>query len=346
MSLTNPSPFPVTRLRRLRFSAPVRALVREHALTADDLIFPLFVRHGQGVRRAIPSMPGQAQLSVDRLADDLGPLVEQGLRGVILFGIPESKDALGSENFDEAGIVQQAIRALKSSFPTLLVMTDVCMCEYTAHGHCGVVHDWPDEASATRRADLPPGYVLNDESLEILAQAALSHARAGADVVAPSAMMDGQVAAIRRALDGAGYDHLPIMAYSAKFASAFYGPFRDAAESPPAFGDRAQYQMDPANRREALRESALDVQEGADLLMVKPALPYLDILRETRDAFPHPLAAYNVSGEYAMIKAAAERGWIDERRVTLETLLAIKRAGADIIISYHTPDVLHWLKRG
>ncbi len=323
-------------------------MVRETVLAPDDFVLPLFVRHGEGVRQAIGSMPGHAQLSVDMLAEQVGPLTELGLQGVILFGIPAEKDPIGEENFAEQGIVQQAIRALKRDFPELIVMTDVCMCEYTSHGHCGLLHDWPAESNrgSKKEADLPSGYVLNDESIEILGRVAVSHAEAGADVVAPSAMMDGQVAAIRQALDEAGYEHLPIIAYSAKFASAFYGPFRDAAESPPAFGDRSQYQMDPANRREALRESALDVQEGADILMVKPALPYLDIIRDTRNTFPHPLAAYNVSGEYAMVKAAAERGWIDERRVALETLLSIKRAGADIIITYHTPDALRWLRNG
>lgn len=337
--------FPAARLRRLRLSAPLRALVRETSLTPQDLILPLFVRHGEGVRRAIPSMPGQFQLSVDTLIEQVGSLIGLGLHGVILFGIPAEKDPQGVENFAEQGIVQQATHALKRAYPDLLVLTDVCLCEYTDHGHCGLLHDWPPSGARATRT-LPVGYVLNDETLELLGRVAVSHAQAGADVVAPSAMMDGQVGAIRRALDEAGYTHLPILAYSAKFASAFYGPFRDAAESPPSFGDRAAYQMDPANRREALRESALDAAEGADMLMVKPALPYLDILRETRDAFPHPLAAYNVSGEYAMIKAAAERGWLDERRTTLETLLSIKRAGADLILSYHTPDALRWLREG
>ncbi|MBA3532365.1 MAG: porphobilinogen synthase [Ardenticatenales bacterium] len=331
--------YPISRLRRLRLAAGVRALVRETTLTPDDLVLPLFIRHGRGVRQPIGSMPGHTQLSVDMLAETVGPLMALGLRSVLLFGIPAQKDAEGRENFADEGIVQQSIRALKRDFPALVVMTDVCMCEYTDHGHCGLLHDWPPSGDAS---PLPSGYVLNDATTEILGRVSLSHARAGADLVAPSAMMDGQVAAIRRTLDEAGYEHLPIMAYSAKFASGYYGPFREAAESPPSFGDRAQYQMDPANRREALRETALDVQEGADLIMVKPALAYLDIIRETRDAFPHPLAAYNVSGEYAMVKAAAERGWIDERRVTLETLTAIKRAGADILITYHTPDVLRW----
>ncbi|MGB0387077.1 MAG: porphobilinogen synthase [Ardenticatenaceae bacterium] len=345
MTLNNQATFPVMRMRRLRMSGSLRALVRETVLTPNDLVWPLFVRHGRGIRRPIASMPGQFQLSVDRLVEHVAPFVELGLQSVMLFGIPAAKDPIGEENFADEGIVQQAVRALKQGFPQLAVMTDVCMCEYTDHGHCGVLHDWPaDHAEAIRGHPVPQGYVLNDESIQILGQVCVSHAQAGADVVAPSAMMDGQVKAIRQALDEAGYAHLPIMAYSAKFASAFYGPFRDAAESPPSFGDRSQYQMDPGNRREALRESALDAQEGADILMVKPALPYLDIIRDTRNEFSHPLAAYNVSGEYAMIKAAAEKGWIDERRVALEALLSIKRAGADIILTYYTPEVLGWLR--
>ena len=345
MILNNHATFPTMRMRRLRMSAPLRALVQENAVTANDLVWPLFVRHGTGIRRPIVSMPGQFQLSVDMLDEHLAPLVEIGLQAVMLFGIPAAKDPIGKENFADEGIVQHAVRALKQAYPQLIVMTDVCMCEYTDHGHCGLLHDWPaDDRDAIRGRSVPQGYVLNDESIKILGKVALSHAEAGADVVAPSAMMDGQVKAIRRALDVTAYAHIPIMAYSAKFASAFYGPFRDAAESPPSFGDRSQYQMDPANRREALRESALDAQEGADILMVKPALPYLDIIRDTRHEFLHPLAAYNVSGEYAMIKAAAEKGWIDERRVALEALLSIKRAGADIILTYHTPDVLRWLR--
>jgi porphobilinogen synthase len=340
--------FPGVRLRRLRRFTALRDLVRETTLYAQDLILPLFVRHGKGVRQPISSMPGHAQVSVDLLPEVVGPLIELGLRGVLLFGIPAEKDAAGAENYADDGIVQQAVRALKREFPALAVITDICMCEYTDHGHCGLLHDWPPTAGGSRRPAVGPGsgYVLNDETLDILARAAVSHAHAGADIVAPSAMMDGQVATLRQALDRASFEWLPVMAYSAKFASAFYGPFREAAESPPSFGDRSQYQMDPANRREALRETAQDAQEGADILMVKPALPYLDIIRETRDHFSHPLAAYNVSGEYAMVKAAAERGWIDERRVTLETLTGIKRAGADIIISYHTPEVLRWLRAG
>lgn len=329
--------FPAVRPRRLRLNPTLRSVVRETTLEQSDFIYPLFVRHGSGERRAIASMPGQFQLSIDTMVEFVAPLVQMGLQGVILFGIPATKDPIGVENFARDGIVQQAVRALKTEFPTLLVMTDVCLCEYTDHGHCGVLHDGRD------KPHLPVGYALNDPTIEILGRVAVSHADAGADIVAPSAMMDGQVGAIRAALDRAGHDHLPILAYSAKFASGFYGPFRDAAESPPSFGDRSQYQMDPANRREALREHALDVSEGADMLMVKPALAYLDIIRETRDHFDLPLAVYNVSGEYAMLKAAALNGWIDEKRVTLETLLAMKRAGADIIISYHTPDVLQWL---
>ncbi|HBY97833.1 MAG TPA: porphobilinogen synthase [Chloroflexi bacterium] len=344
----------------MRLSPGLRRLVRETALAADDLVFPLFVRHGEGLRQPIASMPGNAQLSVDELLREIEPLLPLGLNSVMLFGIPETKDASGTENYAERGIVQQAIRALTREFPDLVVMTDICMCEYTNHGHCGLLHDWPStslsssEGGESRRGfglppksgtrTLPSGYVLNDETLELLGRVAVSHAEAGATLVAPSAMMDGQVAAIRRALDKAGFEHLPIMAYAAKFASGFYGPFRDAAESPPSFGDRSQYQMDPANRREALREVELDALEGADILMVKPALPYLDVIRDVREQFPHPIAAYNVSGEFAMVKAAAANGWLDERRVVLEALTGIKRAGADIILSYHTPDVLRWLK--
>lgn len=329
--------FPTMRPRRLRLNPTLRTVVRETSLERSDLIYPLFVRHGSGESRAIASMPGQFQFSIDTMVEFVAPLVQMGLQGVILFGIPATKDPIGVENFAYDGIVQQAVRALKREFPALLVLTDVCLCEYTDHGHCGVLHDGRDNPQ------LPVGYALNDPTIEILGRVAVSHAEAGADIVAPSAMMDGQVGAIRTALDSTGYEHLPILAYSAKFASGFYGPFRDAAESPPSFGDRSQYQMDPANRREALREHALDVAEGADMVMVKPALAYLDIVRETRDHFDLPLAVYNVSGEYAMLKAAALNGWIDEKRVTLETLLAMKRAGADVIISYHTPDVLKWL---
>jgi porphobilinogen synthase len=316
------------RPRRLRRLDNLRRLVRETRLSVDDLIYPLFVVHGQGIREEIDSMPGTHHWSLDLLPAEVEEVAALGIPGVILFGIPAVKDAVGSENFDEHGIVQEAIRAIKKTVPELAVITDVCMCQYTDHGHCGIVEN---------------GRVLNDETLEILARVAVSHAAAGADVVAPSAMMDGQVAAIRSALDAAGFTAVAILSYAAKYASAFYGPFREAAESAPQFGDRQGYQMDPANAREALREVALDIDEGADIVMVKPALAYLDIIRQVRDAFDHPLAAFSVSGEYAMVKAAAQRGWIDERRVTLELLTAVKRAGADMVLTYFAKDVARWL---
>jgi porphobilinogen synthase len=304
-------------------------LVRETALSPADFIYPMFIIHGRGLRREVPSMPGVFQLSVDELAREGQQLLTLGIPAVMLFGLPASKDPLGTENFAEAGIIQQAIRALAEAAPQLVVTTDVCMCEYTDHGHCGVIEN---------------GQILNDPTLEILGRVAVSQARAGAHVVAPSAMMDGQVGAIRRALDEAGFTQTPIMGYSAKFASSFYGPFRDAADSPPQFGDRSTYQMDPANGREAMREIELDVAEGADIIMVKPALPYLDIIRQARDRFPElPLAAYNVSGEYSMLKAAAARGWLDEKKVALESLVAIKRAGADIILTYWAKAAAEWL---
>lgn len=321
--------FPTVRPRRLRQSEPMRRLVRETRLSPADFIYPLFVVHGRGIRREIVSMPGVFHLSIDRLAAEAEELAQLGIPGVILFGLPAEKDPIGRENFAEDGIVQQAIKALRAAVSDLVIMTDVCMCEYTDHGHCGVIEGH---------------HILNDPTLEILGQVAVSHAAAGADVVAPSAMMDGQVAAIRQALDQAGYIDTPIMGYSAKYASAFYGPFRDAADSPPQFGDRSTYQMDPANQREAMREIALDVSEGADMIMVKPAMAYLDIIRQARDTFPDlPLAAYNVSGEYSMLKAAARLGWLDEKRVALESLLAIKRAGADMILSYWAKDAVRWL---
>ena len=304
--------------------------MRETRLSPDDFVYPLFVVHGSGVRNAIPSMPGQAQLSIDQLPAEAQELRALGIPAVLLFGIPASKDEQGSEAYAADGIVQQAVRALKQAAPDLLVITDVCLCEYTSHGHCGIVKD---------------GDVDNDATLPLLAQTALSHAQAGADMVAPSAMMDGQVTAIRRALDENGFAQTPIMAYAAKYASAFYGPFREAAESTPQFGDRCGYQMDPANAREALREIESDVAEGADIVMVKPALAYLDVLARARQRFDLPLAAYNVSGEYAMIKAAAANGWLDEKRVVLETLTAIKRAGADIIFTYHAKDAARWLRQ-
>jgi porphobilinogen synthase len=316
------------RPRRLRRLDNLRRLVRETRLSAGDLVYPLFVVHGQGVREEIESMPGTYHWSLDLLPVEAEEIASLGIPGVILFGIPAVKDAVGSENFDDHGIVQQAIRAIKKAVPELVVITDVCLCQYTDHGHCGIVED---------------GRVLNDETLDIMARVAVSHAAAGADVVAPSAMMDGQVAAIRSALDATGFSQIAILSYAAKYASAFYGPFREAAESTPQFGDRQGYQMDPANAREALREVALDIEEGADMVMVKPALAYLDIIRQVRDAFDYPLTAFSVSGEYAMVKAAAQRGWIDERRVTLELLTAIKRAGADFILTYFAKDVARWL---
>jgi porphobilinogen synthase len=312
-------------------------MVRETELNASDFIYPLFVRHGENVRAEIHSMPGIYQFSVDQLAQEAKEVFELGIPAVILFGIPEEKDSHGSENFAEGGIVQQAIRAIKAAVPELIIVTDVCMCEYTDHGHCGVIN-------TGIHPNLPEGYVLNDPTLEILGRVAGSHAEAGADMVAPSGMIDGMVGAIRSALDVAGYENTAILSYSVKYASAFYGPFRDAAESPPQFGDRKTHQMDPANVREALRETALDIEEGADMLMVKPALSYLDVIQRVRTSYPEfPLVAYNVSGEYAMIKAAAANGWLDERAVTLEALTGIKRAGADMIISYHAKDAARWL---
>lgn len=325
--------YPLLRMRRLRGHARLRDLVRETELSVHDLVMPLFVRPGQGERRPIPSMPGQFQFSVDQAVAVCREIDAAGIPAVIVFGIPSRKDARGSEAYDDAGIVQQAVRAIKQAVPELLVITDVCFCEFTDHGHCGVVRRRGD------RAD-----VDNDATLELLAAEAVSHARSGADVVAPSGMMDGMIAALRSGLDSAGFEHIPILSYAAKYASAFYGPFREAAESAPQFGDRRSYQMDPANGREALREVRADVLEGADMLMVKPAMAYLDVVRRVKDAFPEvPLAAYNVSGEYAMIKAAAERGWIDEQRIVLETLTSIRRAGADFILTYHALDVARWL---
>jgi porphobilinogen synthase len=308
-------------------------MVRETSLSAADFIYPLFVTHGEKVRQPIASMPGIAQLSVDEAVVEAQKAANLGVPAVILFGIPAEKDPIGLENFAPEGIVQQAIRAIKTAVPNLLVVTDVCLCEYTDHGHCGLLDKM--------------GSVLNDETLDILADVAISHATAGADIVAPSGMMDGMVAAIRTRLDIAGFTQIPVMSYAVKYASAFYGPFRDAADGAPKFGDRKTHQMDPANVREALREAELDVAEGADFLMVKPGLPYLDVIRAVKDAFPElPMAAYNVSGEYAMIKAAAANGWLDEERVVLETLLGFKRAGADLIITYHALDAARWLKKG
>ena len=316
--------FSVYRPRRLRANENLRRLVRETTLTVADLIYPMFVVHGRNVATEISSMPGCYHYSVDNLVTAAKELASLGIPGTILFGIPAEKDALGSEAYADDGIIQQAVRAIKDAVPTLLVITDVCLCEYTEHGHCGIVE---------------AGDVQNDRTVELLVKESLSHASAGADVIAPSDMMDGRVGAIRKALDGDGYSHIPIMAYSAKYASAFYGPFREAAESAPQFGDRRSYQMDAANAEEALREVALDIEEGADILMVKPALAYLDVIYRVKTTFQVPVAAYNVSGEYAMIKAAAQNGWIDEQRVALEALTSIKRAGADMILTYFAKSV-------
>jgi porphobilinogen synthase len=329
------------RPRRLRLNPTLRTMVRETHLAAEDFIYPLFVTHGQKVKNEIRSMPGVYQWSPDLLPAEVEVVAGLGIPAVLLFGLPAEKDPVGLENFAPDGIVQQAIRRIKQAVPDLAVITDVCLCEYTDHGHCGVLNVGN---GARPHADLPEGYVLNDETLEVLAKVALSHAEAGADIVAPSGMIDGMVAAIREGLDSAGFKHTAILSYSTKYASGFYGPFREAAQGAPRFGDRKTHQMDPANAREALRETALDVAEGADMLMVKPALPYLDIIRQTRDQFPElPLAAYNVSGEYAMIKAAAANGWLDEERTTLEVLTGIKRAGADLIVTYHAKDAARWL---
>lgn len=315
----------LNRPRRLRRNESLRALVRETRLAPEDFILPLFACSGTGVRREIASMPGVHNLSVDEIAKEAAAASELGVKGIILFGLPEAKDEAASGAYDKDGIVQQAVRAVRSATPQLVIMTDTCLCEYTSHGHCGVVRD---------------GEVLNDPSLELLARTAVSQAEAGADVVAPSAMMDGQVGAIREALDDAGFDQVAILAYAVKYASGFYGPFREAADSAPAFGDRRAYQMDAANMREAMNEAELDYSEGADILMVKPATCYLDILRTLRDNFDVPMAAYHVSGEYAMIKAAAGNGWIDEERVMMETLTSIKRAGADIILTYYAREAI------
>jgi len=317
-------------------------MVRETQLAPDDFIYPLFVTHGHNVQNEIKSMPGVFQWSPDRLVREAESIAALAIPAVILFGLPEEKDPVGLENFAPDGIVQQATRIIKDAVPELLVVTDVCLCEYTDHGHCGILNTGNGNRP---HPHLPEGYVLNDETLDVLVKVAVSHAEAGADIIAPSGMIDGMVAAIRAGLDSAGFEHLPILSYSTKYASGFYGPFREAAQGAPRFGDRKTHQMDPANAREALRETALDVAEGADMLMVKPALPYLDIIRQVRDHFPElPLAAYNVSGEYAMVKAAAANGWLDEERVTLELLTGIKRAGADLIITYHAKEAARWLK--
>ncbi|REK53121.1 MAG: porphobilinogen synthase [Thermobacillus sp.] len=326
--------YPLIRHRRLRRTAALRELVRETVLTAADFMYPIFVTHGRNVREEVKSMPGVFNFSIDRLGEEIERVREAGVKSIMLFGIPEHKDEIGSSAYDPNGIVQEAIREVKRLAPDLVVAADTCLCEYTDHGHCGIVRRTPSGG-----AD-----VANDESLELLAKTAVSQADAGADIIAPSNMMDGFVSAIRGALDAAGHESVPILSYSVKYASAYYGPFRDAAQSAPQFGDRKTYQMDPANVREALREAESDVLEGADMLMVKPALAYMDVIRTIKDNFDLPLAAYNTSGEYAMVKAAAMNGWIDERAVVLETLTGLKRAGADLIITYHAIDAANWLK--
>ncbi len=322
--------FPSYRPRRVRKNETIRRMVRETQLSVDNLIYPMFAIHGKNVKKEIPSMPGNYQLSVEKLVKEAQAVHQLGIPAVILFGIPKVKNAVGSGAYDENGIIQTAVRALKDGVPDLMVITDVCLCEYTDHGHCGIVEN---------------GEILNDPTLELLAREAVSHARAGADMVAPSDMMDGRVGVIREALDEDGHDEIPIMSYAIKYASGFYGPFRDAAESTPEFGDRGSHQMDPANTREAMREAEMDVAEGADILMVKPALPYLDIIYRVKEEFDLPVAAYNVSGEFSMIKAAARQGWLDEERVMMESLMAIRRAGADMILTYWAKEAARVLQR-
>ncbi len=321
--------FPQTRLRRLRKNEKLRSLIRENSLLPSDFIYPVFVREGKELACPIPSMPGVFQWSVDRLLKYLLEIQAMQIPGIMLFGIPENKDAVGSSAFEEKGIIQQSIRSIKESCPDMQIITDVCLCEYTDHGHCGCLNK---------------GEVDNDKTLELIAKTALSHVKAGADMVAPSGMMDGQIYAIRKMLDNEGFGEIPIMSYAAKYASSFYGPFRDAAQSAPQHGDRFGAQMDPANSDEALREIALDIDEGADIVMIKPALSYLDIIHRVKKQFHWPTSAYNVSGEYAMVKAASEKGWIDERKIVMELLLSIKRAGADFILSYHAPDAVRWIE--
>ena len=327
------------RPRRLRHSPALRALVRETLLSPDDFIYPLFLVHGTGVRKPIGSMPGICQLSVDEAVAEAKQAAALGVRALLLFGIPAEKDPVGEENFADDGIVQQAIRAIKAEVPETVIVTDVCLCEYTDHGHCGILN--------RENPQLPEGYVLNDETLEILQRVSVSHANAGADIVAPSGMIDGMVAAMRTALDAAGFEHIPVMSYAVKYASGYYGPFREAAEGAPKSGDRRTHQMDPGNVREALRESGIDVAEGADFLMVKPALAYLDVISRVHQAYPQlPMVAYNVSGEYSMAKAASANGWLEEQAVVMENLTAMKRAGADLIITYHALDAARWLRDG
>lgn len=319
------------RHRRLRGSAAIRSLVREHHVRVEDLIYPLFIVEGSGIKEEIPSMPGVYHFSLDRLDEEVAEAVDLGIQAVLVFGVPHHKDECGSEAYSDEGVVQQGIRRIKEKFPQLVVIADNCLCQYTDHGHCGVIKD---------------GYVHNDETLELLAKTAVSQAKAGADIIAPSNMMDGFVGAIREALDEAGFVHVPIMSYAVKYASSFYGPFRDAAHSTPQFGDRKTYQMDPANAREGLREAEADVLQGADFLMVKPGLAYMDMVYRLRETFHLPIVVYNVSAEYSMVKAAAEKGWIDEQKIVMETMTGFKRAGADLIITYHAKDVARWLRGG
>ena len=321
--------YPDLRLRRVREHEPLRRMVRETTLSPSNFIYPMFVTHGQGLRQPIEPMPGCFHFSIDQLVLDVAEAAALGIPAVLLFGLPAEKDPMGTEGYDPEGIIQEAVRAIKKEVPGMMVITDVCMCEYTDHGHCGIIDN---------------GKVDNDATLELLARTALTQVQAGADMVAPSAMMDGQVKAIRDSLNDHGYEDVPVMGYAAKYASAFYGPFRIAAGSTPQFGDRRSYQMDPANAREAMREIESDIAEGADIVMVKPAMSYMDVIRRARERFDHPLAAYNVSGEYSMVKAAGARGWIDEKRITLEILTSIRRAGADFILSYHAKEVSQWLR--
>lgn len=332
--------YPVSRPRRLRRTPGLRNIIRETRLNPSDFVYPLFVRSGNGIKKEIPSMPGQFQWSLDKLPAEAEEIARLGIPAIILFGIPDEKDSIGKESFAADGIIQRTIKIIKDAVPDLVVITDVCLCEYTDHGHCGIVNTGDQKLNPNQ----PDGSILNDPTLEILNKVALSHAQAGADIIAPSGMIDGMVGSIRSVLDSEQFEHIPILSYAVKYASGFYGPFRDAAESPPKFGDRKSHQMDPANALEALKEAAIDVNEGADMLMVKPALPYLDVIRRVKDAHPElPLAAYNVSGEYAMLKAAAANGWLDERIVVLETLTAIKRAGADFILTYHAKEAIPWM---
>lgn len=332
----------VTRPRRLRQSPEIRSLVQENTLSVSDCIYPLFIKEGHGIKSEISSMPGQYQLSIDMLEPELKDIQARGIKSVILFGIPKDKDAIGSENFNEKGVVVNAIRAIKETCPDLIVVSDMCFCEYTDHGHCGVINK---KQTSNYDPHLPEGYLLNDQTLELLAKASRVHAEAGADIIAPSGMLDGMVAAIRSELDREGFQNTIILSYAVKYASAFYGPFRDAADGAPQFGDRSQYQMDVSNGAEALREVEIDLAEGADMIMVKPALPYLDVIARVKDKYPHiPMAAYNVSGEFAMLHAAASKNWLDLRRTALESLLSIKRAGASVIITYFAKDLADWLE--